>query len=399
MAAKSSTMPGKKSIFVAYFMWLFTGIFGGHHFYLRRDRHAFVWWTTLGGFIVGWLGEIFRIPRYVREANDDPQYVEELARRVIQNKKPPFSMNRFTGMLMVGYSWAQMTMFAIPPDSFWGINLRYLNLLIPVALGLDKARRQVVKGNKDKAKTEISVCDMDDSKAKPEGVWTVGNIGNEEGSLKWPLLGAFAAYPIRYYVFDDSIWFTIMLLASACAFDSYSKRWRRTPKKKTHNVKRVSILATCACIYLSLWCSYLYFHGTITDSEGDEVPIYEALHHFFTSPWWLDVKQCIAETYQYAQHHGWYEVWKQIIDLSDPHGEQNAYRVLGVNRDSSQSEITSVWRKLSRENHPDKVKDEAERRAAQERFMEIQQAYEILSNSKHRRNRRNKKDNSDEINI
>lgn len=43
---------------------------------------------------------------------------------------------------------------------------------------------------------------------------------------------------------------------------------------------------------------------------------------------WLDVKQCLIDTYQYAQHHGWYEVWKQIIDLSDPHGEQNAYKVL-----------------------------------------------------------------------
>ncbi|CAH0703272.1 unnamed protein product [Spodoptera exigua] len=398
MGTKSSGMPGQKSVVIAYILWFFTGIFGGHHFYLRRDRHAFVWWSTLGGFLIGWIGEILRIPRYVREANDDPRYLEELAKRVIQNKKPPFSMNRFTGMLMVGYSWAQMTMFAIPPDSFWGINLRYLNLLIPVAVGVDKGRPRNVEVNTDEHKTELVNCE-DGSKAKSKGVWTVGNIGNEEGSLKWPLLGAFIAYPIRYYVFDDSIWFTIMLLASACAFDSYSKRWRRTPKKKTHNAKRVSILAACACIYLSLWCSYLYFHGTITDSEGDEVPIYEALHHFFTSPWWLDVKQCIAETYQYAQHHGWYEVWKQIIDLSDPHGEQNAYRVLGVNRDSSQSEITSVWRKLSRENHPDKVKDEAERRAAQERFMEIQQAYEILSNSKHRRNRRNKKDNSDEITI
>lgn len=63
--------------------------------------------------------------------------------------------------------------------------------------------------------------------------------------------------------------------------------------------------------------------------------------------------------------------------------------------DASQQEITSTWRKLSRENHPDKVKDEKYRRAAQERFMEIQEAYEILSNSKHRRNRRNKKDNSE----
>lgn len=57
-----------------------------------------------------------------------------------------------------------------------------------------------------------------------------------------------------------------------------------------------------------------------------------------------------------------------------------------------------VWRKLSRENHPDKVKDEKSRKAAQERFMEIQQAFEILSNNKNRRNRRNKKDNSEPTN-
>ncbi|CAH0577920.1 unnamed protein product [Chrysodeixis includens] len=353
---------GVKSVIIAYVLWLFGGIFGVHHFYLRRDRHAFVWWTTLGGFGVGWLGEIFRIPRYVRDANDDPAHMKDLLSRMVQNKKPPFSMNRFTGMLMVGYSWGQMMMFAVPPDGFWGINLRYLNLLIPLAAAL--------------------------------GVWTVGNIGREQGRLLYPLLAAYAAYPIRYYVYDETVWFTCMVLASALVFDSFAKEWRRTPKK-THFVKRVAILAVCACLYLSLWCSYLYFHGTITDSEGDEVPIYEALHHFFTSPWWLDVKQCLIDTYQYAQHHGWYEVWKQIIDLSDPHGEQNAYKVLGVGPDASQQEITTTWRKLSRENHPDKVKDEKARRAAQERFMEIQQAYEILSNSKHRRNRRNKKDNSE----
>ncbi|KAJ8737881.1 hypothetical protein PYW08_000476 [Mythimna loreyi] len=354
-------MPSKKSVILAYLLWMLAGIFGAHHFYLGRDRHAFVWWTTLGGFLVGWLGEVFRIPRYVRDANEDPKHMEEVVARMKKTNKPPFSMNRFTGMLMVGYSWSQMTMYAIPPD-FWGINLKYLNLLVPLATGL--------------------------------GVWTVGNIGREQGRLKWALIGSYIAYPVRYYVFDDSIWLTIMVIISACLFDSYAKEWRRTPRKRRHVAKRVAILSLCCFLYIGLWCSYLYFHGTITDSEGDEIPIYEALHHFFTSPWWLDVKQCMADTYQYAQHHGWYEVWKQVVDLSDPHGEQNAYKVLGVSRDASQQEITSVWRKLSRENHPDKVKDELARRAAQERFMEIQQAYEILSNSKHRRNRRNKKDNS-----
>ena len=80
-------MTDLKSSFYAYLLWLFTGIFGGHHFYLRRDRHAFVWWTTLGGFLVGWLGEAFAIPRYVRDANDDPKHMEELAARMRKSKK------------------------------------------------------------------------------------------------------------------------------------------------------------------------------------------------------------------------------------------------------------------------------------------------------------------------
>lgn len=56
---------------------------------------------------------------------------------MIYNKlQPPFSMNRFTGMLMVGSSWGQMMMCAVPPDEFWGINLRYLNYLVPLAAAL-----------------------------------------------------------------------------------------------------------------------------------------------------------------------------------------------------------------------------------------------------------------------
>lgn len=86
-----------------------------------------------------------------------------------------------------------------------------------------------------------------------------------------------------------------------------------------------------------------------------------------------------------------YEIWKQIIDLSDPQGEQNSYKVLGVGPTSTQSEITARWRALSREYHPDKVKDPDKQREAQERFMEIQQAYEILSNIKSKRSRKNKK--------
>lgn len=67
-------------------------------------------------------------------------------------------------------------------------------------------------------------------------------------------------------------------------------------------------------------------------------------------------------------------------------------QVLGLSQTASQNEVTARWRILSRDNHPDKVKgSEEERRQAQEKFMEIQQAYEILSQAKNRRQRRNRR--------
>lgn len=79
---------GQKSVIWAYFWWLFGGLFGLHHVYLQRDAQAFLWWSTLGGYFgLGWICEIFKIPRYVREANNDPKYVEDFKQRIKKNSK------------------------------------------------------------------------------------------------------------------------------------------------------------------------------------------------------------------------------------------------------------------------------------------------------------------------
>lgn len=115
-------------------------------------------------------------------------------------------------------------------------------------------------------------------------------------------------------------------------------------------------------------------------------------------------------------HQSFWATWAQLVDLTDPRGEINAYRVsivarfmnstfiyrvkfftqvLGLSQTATQTEVTARWRALSRDNHPDKIKGtEEERRQAQEKFMEIQQAYEILSKTKNRRQRRNRKSES-----
>ncbi|MBO4275375.1 DnaJ domain-containing protein, partial [Microbispora triticiradicis] len=57
------------------------------------------------------------------------------------------------------------------------------------------------------------------------------------------------------------------------------------------------------------------------------------------------------------------------------------YATLGVRRDASQEEIKKAYRRLARELHPD-VNPDPE---TQERFKEINQAYEVLSDAGKRR--------------
>jgi molecular chaperone DnaJ len=52
------------------------------------------------------------------------------------------------------------------------------------------------------------------------------------------------------------------------------------------------------------------------------------------------------------------------------------YNVLGVSRDASAEEIKKAYRKLARENHPDRNPDDT---AAEDRFKQIQEAYDTLS--------------------
>jgi DnaJ-class molecular chaperone len=60
---------------------------------------------------------------------------------------------------------------------------------------------------------------------------------------------------------------------------------------------------------------------------------------------------------------------------------RDLYKLLGVPRESSQDDIRNAHRKLVRKHHPDANPGD---QSAEERFKEIQQAYEILSNPERR---------------
>ena len=75
----------------------------------------------------------------------------------------------------------------------------------------------------------------------------------------------------------------------------------------------------------------------------------------------------------YNLTHNFYKLWS--LDL-----EKSLYTTLGVAQNATQDEIKKAYRKLARQYHPDinKAKD------AEEKFKEINAAYEILSDEKKR---------------
>src|SRR5665213_2351502 len=58
------------------------------------------------------------------------------------------------------------------------------------------------------------------------------------------------------------------------------------------------------------------------------------------------------------------------------------YKVLGVERAASSDEIRKAFRKLARVYHPDVAKD---KKGAEEKFKEINQAYEVLGDADKRK--------------
>ncbi|CAI6349317.1 unnamed protein product [Macrosiphum euphorbiae] len=366
---------GNKSKTLTYLLWLVGGVCGLHHFYLGRDLQGVLWWCTFGGYFgFGWLRDLFYIGEYVADANKDEKYMKKVDYMVRVYEKPPFSTVRFTGMVVVAYLFSTVVSLAIPEDNVAGLSWQWLQVFTPLAAAI--------------------------------GVWAVGNIGHETGSIKWPLICAYlvpmVGNPLKSFIFDkwgydidESTSFAIMILSAAWSFDHLEKRWRPKNQKTPGTLKRIVVISMCCLLYMALWSSYLYFNAKVTDEDGDEVPFHEALGHFFSSPWWLDVKQSFIDVWQFAQEHGWMETWRQIVSLSDPSGEQNAFKVLELRSGATQTEIKNQCRTLAVKYHPDKAKDDVTRKDVQNLFFEVQQACELLSNSRAKRRRRNKQFNEE----
>lgn len=68
--------------------------------------------------------------------------------------------------------------------------------------------------------------------------------------------------------------------------------------------------------------------------------------------------------------------------------KKDYYKILGVNKDASENDLKKAYRKLSLKYHPDKQanKSDAEKKEAEDKFKEINEAYQVLSDPEKKKN-------------
>ncbi len=347
---------GKKSLLLTYILWLFVGWLGLHHFYLGRDLHAFIWWSTFGGmFGLGWFRDLWRMPDYVDDANEEASYIDNFKQKV-KRGTPQFNVTRFAGQMLVGYFYGFLVRIAIPEDyPIWTTGL-----VVPFGVAV--------------------------------GVYLVGNVGRETGDFKIPLFVCYASNVVMAFIIKQEPGVMYVALFGAIAFQNYRKfRVERRPKRGV--CKRFFMICLGGCLVTGLWVSFLYHNASVVTEDGETVKLRDAVNHFFNSPLWKEMKDVLWQLYKEGQKQGWENMYDEFVRAVDPTGEQNALKVLNLTQSSTQEEIKKRYKQLAREWHPDKYRGDKE--TAEKRFMEIQEAYEILSTIKTKRASKNQKKRDD----
>ncbi|KAI3357424.1 hypothetical protein L3Q82_015863 [Scortum barcoo] len=327
-----------KSVIIAYALWAAGGPVGLHHIYLGRDSHALLWMLTLGGFGFGWAREVIRIPAYVGEANQD---AEKERKRPPTTASPPVGPVRFAGQVCVGIYFGTVALIGLNSLGFF-----YL-LVLPLCVGA--------------------------------GVHLVSSVGQQTSDLQKTLAACLITSPLFYGSTLSPL--PISLAASVTAAQHRRFKPPQKPESKKQLVPRLYRLGL-AWLAFSAPLGYCIFHNTTATLYYLSDCVSALLDMFWFLPWLRNVLEYILlmpyRMLCFFTGGGYYEeVWRKVLEIllkEYSEREKEALKVLSLDVDASLEEITRSYRELAKTWHP----DHNPRTDAQEMFMKIHEAYEVL---------------------
>eukprot|EP00667_Euglena_gracilis_P016840 EG_transcript_17664 len=328
----------------AYLLWLSTGLLGSHHVYLKRDYHAFLWWTTGGFFGLGWLRDCWRLPTYVAEHNGDPYYREILKTKIQYEEAPSlvhsYGIPRLLAQFFFGgfyYLILKQGCYVLLTDPEHGLPAAGVHLpaIMPHLAG---------------------------SSGMVAGIWLAGSTNRHIASdFRWLMSGC-----ILGYVLND----ILGQLFLGVLFFYWRRAWVLKPRPPPPAYVRFCGLTAGGLLYLFYWALIFFFLEFTVNNEGaqpQKVRVRDAIIHAWQSRFWLRAWSEFRDTYHRKG-------WEGILAWLDLTGETHAREVLGVSKDAGAKEIKSAFRKLAREWHPDRNPDPA----AKKKMEELNEAHQLL---------------------
>eukprot|EP00043_Microstomoeca_roanoka_P014362 m.142491 g.142491 ORF g.142491 m.142491 type:complete len:363 (-) comp15995_c0_seq3:2286-3374(-) len=343
---------------------LLFGCFGLHHFHLGRDFQAFLWTISGGGFGIGLLYDLFRLQRYVEEANCSDRAQAERNKliqwrsekgflRAIQRKLYDWFSSRAFGQVVFGTYLRQCAFWTLPRDPKFGIPLAYSGLFGGLASAwtvVELGRQGYQDGN---AKAAFALAAV----AEAYMGWVVGL---EDG------LGSIAAGIIVTCV---ALW----AFRSGLRYNPIptSPPPRSLCKRGFKHILLIGLFVTCAF-------SGFIFHVPL-EINHEHATIADHFLEYTKSSEWLQLKAQFGVWYTSCLNDPercWEDLSRALMTPEDR--AQSALATLGLHAGATMQEIKTAYRQSARLLHPDKCNT----KECADQFMALQDAYNYLLKSK-----------------
>ena len=212
------------------------------------------------------------------------------------------------------------------------------------------------------------------------GVYLVSNIGKPprltlSSLLLSGLVGEALFGVVAEKLYGGSVHFLACLVCTLVAV--YYWQWPTSESAGRSNKYSGIAVTLCACVVMTLVWGSIIMNTTI-EVDNNNVTISEALHNFYNSPAWSQMKLALWDMIIMYLEGNWDEANETLLRMSDLSGAERALSVLDLPRDADEATIKAQYKKLAREWHPDKYQGE-DKEAASNKFIEIQQAYTLLT--------------------
>ena len=125
---------------------------------------------------------------------------------------------------------------------------------------------------------------------------------------------------------------------------------------------------------------------TNEDGTTSEYELRDAVGNILQSEAFVKFKSTAYEFVEEIQTKGFKDAWEELKYSLDPDGTQHALKVLGLTSNVTKEQVRKAYKKLALKYHPDKVdasSDDDVRQDMNKRFLKIQKAYELLSESRY----------------